>query len=240
MSTASPEQGSSIFEFISQRLRHGTKAYDLLAALPVIVWYVIALWFSTADLLDTFHRSAIHHHEFRFALRLLTKVSQLIFGALLICLLISRRSPIAGHRAVIPRFLSMMGSYLGIILIVLPVHKHGSPWLLLSTFLICFGCVFSVWSLAWLGRSFSMIPESRKLVSDGPYSFIRHPLYLGEQITLVGIALECTSPWAVAAIVLQFCSQLYRMNYEEDILAKSFPEYKDYMAHTSRFIPWLY
>jgi protein-S-isoprenylcysteine O-methyltransferase Ste14 len=44
----------------------------------------------------------------------------------------------------------------------------------------------------------------------------------------------------VAAIVLQFCSQLYRMNYEEDILAKSFPEYKDYMAHTSRFIPWLY
>jgi protein-S-isoprenylcysteine O-methyltransferase Ste14 len=46
--------------------------------------------------------------------------------------------------------------------------------------------------------------------------------------------------WAVAAITLQFCCQLYRMSYEERVLSGSFPEYEEYMADTARLIPGLY
>jgi protein-S-isoprenylcysteine O-methyltransferase Ste14 len=41
-----------------------------------------------------------------------------------------------------------------------------------------------------LGRSFSVVPQARGLVRGGPYSFVRHPLYLAEEIALLGILLQ--------------------------------------------------
>jgi protein-S-isoprenylcysteine O-methyltransferase Ste14 len=227
---------SSIFAL----LKRGTKARDLLAALPLMLWTVYCVVVSAQDLVHGFEHANTAFHEFRVAIRTLARLSQFIFGLLLISLLLVRRAPVAGHREWIPQFFAVLGTHLSVALIVLPVHKHGSQWLVLSSFLIFFGMAFSVFSLSWLGRSFSILPESRKLVTSGPYSLIRHPLYLGEQIAIVGIALECTSAWALAAIVLQFCCQLYRMNYEERVLSGSFPEYKAYMEHTDRIVPWLY
>jgi hypothetical protein len=39
-----------------------------------------------------------------------------------------------------------------------------------------------------LGRSFSIMAESRQLVTTGPYRFVRHPLYLAEEIAMVSIS----------------------------------------------------
>lgn len=222
------------------RFRHGTKAYDLLAVSPLIIWYVYALWATLPNLIDGFHGANTRYYEVRFALELLTRVSQFAFGLLLLALIIVRRPPLAGHRGLVPRLIAMLGSYLGIAMIVFPIQEDGSRWLALSSFLMLFGMLFAVYSLAWLGRSFSIMPESRKLVNSGPYSLIRHPLYLGEQIALVGVALQSSNPLVLALITLQFCCQIYRMNYEEQILAKTFPEYEDYITQTDRLLPWIY
>ena len=225
---------------VSRAFRRGTKLYDLVTALPLVAWYVLCLFGAARQLMHGFESVSSMGIELRLLLSLLSQISKFSFAALLIVLLIVRRPPIAGSRGIVPKLMAFFGTYLGIALLVLPGSGADSHWLLLSSFLTFFGMTFAVFSLAWLGRSISILPESRKLVTSGPYSIIRHPLYLGEQIALAGVALQVGTAWAAPAVVLQFCCQLYRMNYEEKVLSASFPEYKAYMAETDRLIPWLY
>ena len=97
-------------------------------------------------------------------------------------------------------------------------------------------------STQWLSRQLNdpYVAEARRLVTHGPYARIRHPLYLGEEIALLGIALEFISPWAIALLVCQWAFQLQRMQYEEQLLKGAFPEYETYIARTSRLIPGVY
>ena len=91
--------------------------------------------------------------------------------------------------------------------------------------------------LWWLGKSFSILPEARRLVTGGPYAFARHPLYSVEIITVLGTALQFQAPWAWL-IALGVVALLWiRTQYEEQVLAESFPEYPAYRARTKRFIP---
>ena len=41
-----------------------------------------------------------------------------------------------------------------------------------------------------LGRSFSIVPQARTLVRTGPYKFVRNPLYLAEEVALLGTLLQ--------------------------------------------------
>ena len=220
--------------------RRGTKAYDLLATSPLIAWYLVCLIAGAAPLAHGFEAARTTGLEVRMLLNLLSMISKFSFAFILIMLLIVRRTPIAFAPGLAPRIIAILGTYMGIAMLVLPGRGTASTLLPLSSFLIFFGTTFAIYSLVWLGRSVSIMPESRKLVTSGPYSIIRHPLYLGEQIALAGVALQTESPWAAAAFALQFCCQLYRMSYEEKVLAGSFPEYESYVAGTDRLIPWLY
>jgi protein-S-isoprenylcysteine O-methyltransferase Ste14 len=221
-------------------LRRGGKGYDLLAASPLIVWYVYCCSQQFPHLVDKFAAIRSPQQEIMALLDALSKVSVFVFALVLIGLLIIRRSPVAAATGWAPRVIAFLGCYLGIALLTLPVRVHGSPWFGASAGLIFAGTTFALYSLFWLGRSISIMPEGRKLVTSGPYGMVRHPLYLGEQLALVGVALLVTSPWAIALVVLQFCCQLYRMNYEESVLSGAFPEYVAYMLKTDRLIPWLY
>lgn len=230
----------SRFGAISSAFRRGTKAYDLLATTPLIAWYFLCLFEAVPPIVRGLQSASGTDLQIRELINLLSQISKFAFAFLLISLLIARRTPLAGLHGIMPRIIAFLGGYLGVILLVLPGRGTSSNMLLLSSFLTFFGTTFAVFSLAWLGRSISLLPESRKLVTSGPYAVIRHPLYLGEQIALVGVALQVGTLWAVAAITLQFCCQLYRMNCEEKVLSGSFPEYKEYMAGTSRLFPGLY
>jgi len=82
--------------------------------------------------------------------------------------------------------------------------------------------------------------EARKLVTDGPYARIRHPLYLGEAISIVGLMLQYLSPVAVAIVGVQLSFQLLRMKNEELILTRIYPEYDAYKSRTARLLPGVY
>jgi protein-S-isoprenylcysteine O-methyltransferase Ste14 len=220
--------------------RRGTKTYDLLATTPLIGWYVLCLCAAAPPILHGLQSATDMGLQIRVLLSLLSQISKFAFAFLLIVLLIARRTPLAGAQGWAPRIVAVLGGYLPVALLILPGRGVDSGMLLLSSFLTFFGMTFAVFSLAWLGRSISLLPESRKLVTSGPYAVIRHPLYLGEQIALVGVALQVGTLWGAVAIGLQFCCQLYRMSYEEKVLAGSFPEYAAYMAGTYRLIPGLY
>ena len=55
--------------------------------------------------------------------------------------------------------------------------------------MIVFGTLASVYCLYYLGRSFSIMACARELVTHGPYGVIRHPLYVAEAITVLGIII---------------------------------------------------
>jgi protein-S-isoprenylcysteine O-methyltransferase Ste14 len=112
-------------------------------------------------------------------------------------------------------------------------------WLVIPADIIAtVGLAYAVWGLAYLRRSFSIVPEARRLVTGGPYAFSRHPVYLGEIVTAIGVNLA-TAGWPGALAVLYFViSEVLRMRWEEGVLARAFPqEYPAYASRVPRFVP---
>ena len=216
------------------------KAYDLLAASPLILWSAFCLAYQWPDFARDIGQLGFTRTDTLAAFDLLSRFCRFLFAALLIALLIVRRTPIKRQQSIAKRIIAFFGCYVGIAAQIFPVSTTV-PWIaVMSAWLVIFGMSFSTFSLLWLGGSISIMPESRKLVTSGPYSVIRHPLYVGEQVAVIGIALQARSTWVLAVLVLQFCCQFYRMMYEEEILTETFPEYLEYAQNTARLIPWLY
>ncbi len=94
--------------------------------------------------------------------------------------------------------------------------------------------------LFWLGRSFSLLPEARRLVTNGPYRRIRHPLYLAGLVGSLGVMLQYRQPWALLVVLATLALQILRMNYEEQVLSRAFPEYETYATRSWRLIPGVF
>lgn len=223
-----------------RQLRWGTKAYDLMAAIPLVVWYGLTVIGQSRILHRDILRLDFARPDVPLALAILSKLAALLFAVTVIGLLFARRPPKAASGGVAPRVAAILGTYLSVGLLMLPRPAIPESALALSTGLVFAGMVFGIYALIWLGSSISMMAEARKLVTSGPYSVIRHPLYLAEEIAGFGVLLQFLSPWAVLIAALQFCCQLYRMHCEEAVLERAFPEYGPYKARTARLIPGVY
>ena len=82
------------------------------------------------------------------------------------------------------------------------------------------GLILALWAMLALDRSFSVTPAKRKLVSDGPYRYLRHPMYTGESLSLAGILLGNFSCWNGAVFYLFMLSLIWRTKKEEILLYK--------------------
>lgn len=101
------------------------------------------------------------------------------------------------------------------------------------------GAAFSIWALSHLKRSFGLRVAVRALVTDGPYARIRHPLYLGEIIHILGIAILSTKPVALWLFVGSVILQVVRAKIEEHKFLHSLPEYAAYKSRTGFLWPRL-
>jgi protein-S-isoprenylcysteine O-methyltransferase Ste14 len=104
---------------------------------------------------------------------------------------------------------------------------------------VTLGLTYSIWALVHLQRSFSILPESRRLVCDGPYSFSRHPLYLGETVAAVGVLIPVAGLLAIGLWMLNVAAQLLRIQWEEEVLRARFPEYETYASRVPRYLPFI-
>ena len=101
------------------------------------------------------------------------------------------------------------------------------------------GAVVSLWPLWYLRLSFSVEPEARSLVTDGPYRWARHPIYTVYVLINGGILLRHFT-WPLATVLAAWLVLLLvRMGYEERVLAKAFPHYLDYRRRVGAFGPRL-
>jgi protein-S-isoprenylcysteine O-methyltransferase Ste14 len=109
-----------------------------------------------------------------------------------------------------------------------------------STLLTLAGNALAIVVLTQLRGSFSIMAEARQLVTTGVYRVVRHPLYLAEEIALIGVVMQYLSLWTALLLAAQIAFQLRRMHNEEIILGETFPEYAAYKATTARLIPGIY
>src|SRR5437764_3350740 len=135
-------------------------------------------------------------------------------------------------------FIAFSGTFAAIGASFLPGGTRREELVLAADILATAGLAYSVWALAYLRRSFSIIPEARRLVTGGPYGLSRHPVYLGEVATALGINIA-TGGWLSAVAIAYFViCELLRIGWEERILAQAFPgEYPEYARRVPRYIP---
>jgi protein-S-isoprenylcysteine O-methyltransferase Ste14 len=234
-----PAYDRAASEARSARRFADSKIYDVAAALPLIVIYAAGI--SVLALLTASELSQLLH-EFRATTAVLVamNVVTIAFSGLQIALFIVRRLPEQRAAGFWPRASAIVGSNGALIFLFLP-RAHESPALLVaSTLVAVVGFAASIIVAATLGRSFSILPQARKLVINGPYRWVRHPLYLAQLITISGLMWQFVQPWAFLIACVTAAMQFPRMHYEERILAETYPPYRAYMARTKRLIPGIY
>ena len=157
----------------------------------------------------------------------------------MLVVLYSTRLPARGtdHRFAVV-FIAFTGTFSAIGASFLPGGGRHDWLVLPADILATAGLAYAVWGLAYLRRSFSIIPEARRLVTGGPYGFSRHPVYLGEIVAAIGINLA-TARWASGLAVLYFViCEVLRIRWEEGVLARAFPnEYPAYAKRVPRYAP---
>ncbi len=85
------------------------------------------------------------------------------------------------------------------------------------------------------------IVDSQKLVKDGYYKHIRHPLYLGEILRNLGIVSVFSSGIGILLVMIGAIFLIFRIKTEEEMLLEAFgSEYEDYERKTKRLIPYVY
>jgi len=98
----------------------------------------------------------------------------------------------------------------------------------------------ALWSLAYLRRSLSIIPEARRLTTGGPYRVVRHPLYLFEIMAAMSVLSSALGVISAISFVGFVGMQMTRARFEERLLAGAFPEYAGYARRTKRLIPFVW
>jgi protein-S-isoprenylcysteine O-methyltransferase Ste14 len=101
------------------------------------------------------------------------------------------------------------------------------------------GPAVAVWSILFLGRSFGIFVVVRKVILDGPYQWVRHPMYLGYILMLLGLALVNFSAAYFILVPIHIGLLLYRARLEETRLCEHSREYREYTKRTGFIFPKL-
>lgn len=115
----------------------------------------------------------------------------------------------------------------------------------LGVLLCAAGLALAIWARSILGRNWSgfvVIKEDHELIQSGPYKVVRHPLYTGLILALIGTDLALLPTERGAALVLVWLIAFYiKARAEERILIQEFGEqYSRYKKRvTAALIPFL-
>ncbi len=80
-----------------------------------------------------------------------------------------------------------------------------------------------------------------RLITTGPYRYIRHPMYLAQVVAFIPLVVTDYSPLRLAVILALTGALLLKIPYEEKGLIGQFGEaYQAYRSKTKRVIPFIY
>jgi protein-S-isoprenylcysteine O-methyltransferase Ste14 len=162
--------------------------------------------------------------------------------------------PARRREDLVRRFFWHLTFVAGAILLALP--DHGTRWFdhrflprsaiasAIGVLIVTAGLALAVWARRHLGRNWSgevMVKVEHALVTSGPYRWVRHPIYSGMTLALIGTALASGTISGFLGLALIFFAFLVRVRQEEALMRQTFPaEYPAYSRRTARLVPGLY
>ncbi|MAY83715.1 MAG: hypothetical protein CMP59_06225 [Flavobacteriales bacterium] len=106
------------------------------------------------------------------------------------------------------------------------------------------GVLIGLWAiLQFEFRNLAISPlprEEGKLVTSGPYKWIRNPMYLAVLLYCLALVIEAKNLIAVFLYLGLFTLLHLKLNYEEGLLKKKYPDYADYCKRSKKLIPFIY
>ena len=119
---------------------------------------------------------------------------------------------------------------------------YPTPFLaVIADFITLAGLVTMLWARFTLGRNWSavvVLKENHELIERGPYAYVRHPIYSGALLMLLGAAILSGRASVFGTLVIIAVTFAFKARQEEELLTKHFPEaYPDYKARVQAFIP---
>jgi protein-S-isoprenylcysteine O-methyltransferase Ste14 len=214
--------------------------YDVLMRLPIVLFTLFFFYREVFALREPIAARPYFGDEWHFFITVAARISTMMFLVLLAALHLLRRRPVRKYTTWRPKITALTGLLIIYALMLVPRAAPDARWDALSAILLLAGNTLCILAVLDLARSLSIMPEARKLVTTGLYARIRHPLYLAEDIALLGIALQFRSWPAAVVLAVHFYFQIRRMDWEEGILTAAFPEYAEYQHRSSRLVPGLY
>jgi protein-S-isoprenylcysteine O-methyltransferase Ste14 len=199
---------------------------------------------------QTFWLDGLDRHDFNFGMFVTLRLLLIVLNAIFAFGLFTRAR--AHHdfedwkEVVVPVFSSGYGFFASALM-----YSHARiNFLLVPTglvslfnsagiFVVALGTVISV-AAAWnLRRSFSVYVESQPVVSRGLYAYVRHPLYMGHGMRMVGYCMMNGFLLYAVATVGGISLLVYRALLEERKLARTEPDYAAYCLRTPSLAPRL-
>jgi protein-S-isoprenylcysteine O-methyltransferase Ste14 len=137
-----------------------------------------------------------------------------------------------------------------IAVIIFPAIDHRLGWSTVSILVIILGdllvalgllMVFFVFKENTFTSAIIEVDKDQKVISNGLYSVIRHPMYSGAFIMLLGVPLSLGSWWGIFALIPLISVIVWRLINEERFLLKNLKGYKEYSQKVHfRLIPFVW
>jgi protein-S-isoprenylcysteine O-methyltransferase Ste14 len=144
--------------------------------------------------------------------------------------------------------------YLGFILVLLGRSVPGSlgrlvvpqaiPIDVAGTVFAITGVAFAIWSRQILRNNWSgevAITEGQQFIGRGPYAIVRHPIYAGMLLALLGTTLVASTVGSLLGFFLAIISLWQKACVEEQFLMAEFgDQYANYQYEVKFLIPFIY
>ncbi|HEY2581619.1 MAG TPA: isoprenylcysteine carboxylmethyltransferase family protein, partial [Mucilaginibacter sp.] len=135
-------------------------------------------------------------------------------------------------------------------IIVFPALDHRLSWSSVPLFVVAIGDIliitgFYIVFLVFKENTFTSaiieVSEEQTIISTGPYAIVRHPMYIGALILLLGIPIALGSWWGLFAIVPISAVIVWRLIDEEKFLLENLPGYQQYQQKVRyRLLPFIW
>jgi protein-S-isoprenylcysteine O-methyltransferase Ste14 len=153
----------------------------------------------------------------------------------------------AAEKEVAQKIIMVFASLGFIGLLVVPALDRRFAWshiplsaVLAGDTLVALGffAVFLVFKENTFSSAIIELTPGQKVITTGPYALVRHPMYAGALVMLIGMPIALGSSWGLLVIVAMAPALIWRLLDEEQFLARDLPGYTDYQRRVRyRLIP---
>lgn len=123
----------------------------------------------------------------------------------------------------------------------------SGPWIARHAWFLALelsGILLMAWAILCMRvnkiNAFPEVKTGSRLVTNGPYRWIRHPMYTALLLITLALVCESFSYWRGFWWILLSADLVVKLSHEERFLGEMFDDYEAYRLRTWRLVPWMF